>query len=1034
MIMNKKDPTNEETKKEKLERWMKDVPLHKKRVVRPLAERVYSKIHSIPSAADILQLGMPFGEKCVLVEKLEILDALDVGTEEYFDLKKDIFRRINNYCEIKASNAKLEELYKNLNDAPTISNILASKAPTTEKMILFQKLEALHDNKPGTEEFYAIKRSIEQKLDSYRRMDEDERTIEDMDSKALALTAKLQDPLRMRILKSDVSERNRAVILEKLHQLNMLSTDDSSYGKLYEWIERAIKISDRIVPIEIGDSSGTYLLSVKQYMDRHLYGMQLPKERLLELLAMRITKTNSRDMSIGLVGPPGVGKCLHPDTQILMYLGGMKAAKNIVRGDILMGDDSQPRIVLSTTSGVDQMYKITPEYSEPFIVNEPHVLTLYNEFTEHTSDIPLNEYLEKSDTWRAKHKMFCVPVEYARANVKNDPYLVGILLNSQLTTVDDIIKEYLTNRLDNLSSYVNGIADIKMLNLSTIDKTEIAYLLNHRYIPDAYLYNSRENRYKLLKGFIEAVKPRISASESNSGQRRGKSAERTPDSAVSNKSNRSNSKTKRSSTPNYTRPASSKGRTKDGHVYTKTGSGRYLEHTPDEPESGKTPKSGRTPSSGKTKHTRTSSGKPVPKTVIKNKPGLTAFIQRTYSSADLDNELDRIPKVQSRVPRTKSPTESKARLSATTKADLLATAINTVKNTGSRQSRLDKFKAKLPAIGSKDTKLTVKDKILAEQIKVLARSIGFKVMQISDEIWICDDVDTLPPIDRKIETAFHVTKLVRSDYCGFTLDGNGRFVLSSFLVTHNTHLIKVFADAIKQPFIKINMGGNIDPHHFIGHSYTYDGSSPGVIVKSISELKDANGRGCKSGVMFLDEFDKIGIGSKVSQTFLHISDPLQQSDFQDQYMPEIKIDLSNLLFAYSMNDTKSVDPTLLNRLPVVDLGGYSFKEKAVILQNYILRESLENIGMLPSDVTFDEDAIAFIIHETESEDRKGIRKGKHIIQTAVNKINALKCAPTGLFSYSLPRFSLPIRITRGILEKIGAVPKKTEQVYTNMYL
>ena len=230
-IMNKADPTNAETAAEKIAKWMKSVPLSKKRIVGPIAEKVYTKIHALPNASDILQSGMPFGEKCVLIEKLEILDATAIGTEEYFGLKKDIFRRIANYQEVKKPDPKLDQLYATLNDTPTISTILSCKAPTSEKLLLLQKLESLHDTKPGSELFHQIKQQIETRIKSYDRLDETTAQIEDMDSKALVVTAKLQDPLRMRILKAGISERNRAVILEKLHQLDMLSTDDSSYGK-----------------------------------------------------------------------------------------------------------------------------------------------------------------------------------------------------------------------------------------------------------------------------------------------------------------------------------------------------------------------------------------------------------------------------------------------------------------------------------------------------------------------------------------------------------------------------------------------------------------------------------------------------------------------------------------------------------------------------------------------------------------------------------------------------------------------------------
>ncbi len=195
---------------------------------------------------------------------------------------------------------------------------------------------------------------------------------------------------------------------------------------------------------------------------------------------------------------------LHPDTQVLLYLGGMKAAKNVERGDILIGDDNTPRVVLANDAGYDQLYCITPEVGEPFMVTDGHILSLYNEHTEQISEITLSEYISKSPLWKIKYKLYSSPVEYPKQPTKNDPYLVGLLLASEKKSIDDIIKEYLSKVLDSVaSSLIAGSKNNK--SIDTIDKAEIGYLLNHKYIPDEYLYNTRDVRLSLMCGFYEAA-------------------------------------------------------------------------------------------------------------------------------------------------------------------------------------------------------------------------------------------------------------------------------------------------------------------------------------------------------------------------------------------------------------------------------------------------------------------------------------------------------------------------------------------------
>ena len=59
-------------------------------------------------------------------------------------------------------------------------------------------------------------------------------------------------------------------------------------------------------------------------------------------------------------GESATGKCLGRDTPVLMFDGTTKKVQDIKTGDLLMGDDSQPRTVLNTTSGFGPLFKVMP--------------------------------------------------------------------------------------------------------------------------------------------------------------------------------------------------------------------------------------------------------------------------------------------------------------------------------------------------------------------------------------------------------------------------------------------------------------------------------------------------------------------------------------------------------------------------------------------------------------------------------------------------------------------------------------------------
>lgn len=74
--------------------------------------------------------------------------------------------------------------------------------------------------------------------------------------------------------------------------------------------------------------------------------------------------------------PCGFGKCLGKSTKVLMYDGHFELVENIKVGDVLMGDDSTPRNVLSLARGREQMYKISSDKGDEYICNESHILSL----------------------------------------------------------------------------------------------------------------------------------------------------------------------------------------------------------------------------------------------------------------------------------------------------------------------------------------------------------------------------------------------------------------------------------------------------------------------------------------------------------------------------------------------------------------------------------------------------------------------------------------------------------------------------------
>jgi hypothetical protein len=191
----------------------------------------------------------------------------------------------------------------------------------------------------------------------------------------------------------------------------------------------------------------------------------------------------------------GYGKCLAPETKVLMYNGTKKKVEDILIKDQIMGDDSTPRNILSVCEGVEEMFEIIPKLGESFTVNRSHILTVFQDGKEknlnsshkNIFDISVEEYLKLSDEEQQNLKCFWVSVNYSHKNIELNPYFLGVWFGNN--------GEY-------------SIKDSKLFDcvncdsiLETPDKTDIIF---RKCIPLLYKVNSEEIRLNVLAGLIDS--------------------------------------------------------------------------------------------------------------------------------------------------------------------------------------------------------------------------------------------------------------------------------------------------------------------------------------------------------------------------------------------------------------------------------------------------------------------------------------------------------------------------------------------------
>jgi ATP-dependent Lon protease len=227
------------------------------------------------------------------------------------------------------------------------------------------------------------------------------------------------------------------------------------------------------------------------------------------------------------------------------------------------------------------------------------------------------------------------------------------------------------------------------------------------------------------------------------------------------------------------------------------------------------------------------------------------------------------------------------------------------------------------------------------------------------------------------------------------------------------------AKALGWPFQFISLGGDSDASTYTGHQLVYESSHCGKIVNSLITSKSM------STVLMFDEIDKISQtpkGEEVMNLLIHLTDPVQNDYFEDKYLAGVPIDLSKVMFIFSANDINKIDKVLLDRMMVINLKGYSVKEKTVIAEQYLLPAALKEVN-LTERVSISKEILATIIEEYTGEE-KGVRELKRCIEQVTQKINMLRMYNSPDLPFYIKDFSLPFIVKK---DHLSLFLKKKEE-------
>ncbi|MBX7171148.1 MAG: endopeptidase La [Pyrinomonadaceae bacterium] len=199
-----------------------------------------------------------------------------------------------------------------------------------------------------------------------------------------------------------------------------------------------------------------------------------------------------------------------------------------------------------------------------------------------------------------------------------------------------------------------------------------------------------------------------------------------------------------------------------------------------------------------------------------------------------------------------------------------------------------------------------------------------------------------------------------------------------------TSLGRSIARALGREFERISLGGVRDEAELRGHRRTYVGAMPGRLIQTLRRV------GVNNPVIMLDEIDKMGndFRGDPAAALLEILDPQQNHTFRDHYL-DLPFDLSKVFFIATANQLGPIPMPLRDRMEIIQLAGYSDREKLSIAKQYLVPRQVKENGLQPDQFEIIDEAINLLTSRYTRE--AGVRQLERTIGNLARKV-ALKVA------------------------------------------
>lgn len=196
--------------------------------------------------------------------------------------------------------------------------------------------------------------------------------------------------------------------------------------------------------------------------------------------------------------------------------------------------------------------------------------------------------------------------------------------------------------------------------------------------------------------------------------------------------------------------------------------------------------------------------------------------------------------------------------------------------------------------------------------------------------------------------------------------------------TGKTTFATALSEALGRPLARIPFGGMGSARDLRGQSRLHLEAEPGYVIKALKQA------GVRNPIILLDEIDRVSEAARtdIMGVLVELLDPEQNKAYLDHYL-DYPVDLSEVLFLATANNTTNIATAVLDRLEPIRMPSYTDEEKIHIAREFLLPRVLEESGLTDQQLSIDDNLWAQIARPLGYD--AGIRTLKRTIEGIARK-------------------------------------------------